>query len=189
MGFLNPFKSNYAQIAENTTKYYVELTRNYKDRFGDEASLLATAGVLDAQNYIFISNPQITVAEIIKMANAVISHKNNIVNEIAYSKRKAAQSSGMTFADFITDDSKWRIDPLTGFIIALEVKIFEADSNFSTDSIVEACSQKLKDITKTVQKTRDKYVSERMFALATDNLMGLESAKAVRKQLGIKEKR
>ena len=46
MGFLNPFKSNYTLIAENTTKYYVELTKNHKDRFSDEASLLATAGAI-----------------------------------------------------------------------------------------------------------------------------------------------
>lgn len=46
-------ESNFTLIAENTTKYYLELRKNYKDRFNDEVSLLATAGILDAQFYIF----------------------------------------------------------------------------------------------------------------------------------------
>jgi len=47
-------ESNYTFIAENTTKYYLELARNYGGRFNDESSLLATAGILDAQYYIFM---------------------------------------------------------------------------------------------------------------------------------------
>jgi len=69
-------ESNSTFIAENTTKYYLELSKNYSDRFGSDASLLATAGILDAQGYIFIQqkiNPQ----EIINMASTSIETKND----------------------------------------------------------------------------------------------------------------
>ena len=35
-----PFKTNFSVIAENTTKYYMELKNSYKGRFPDDASLL-----------------------------------------------------------------------------------------------------------------------------------------------------
>ena len=54
MGFLGLFKSNFTRIAENTTKYYLELTRNYGNRFDDEVALLTTVGALDAQTYVFV---------------------------------------------------------------------------------------------------------------------------------------
>jgi hypothetical protein len=47
-------ENNCTFIAENTTKFYLELSRNYAGRFNDESSLLATAGILDARFYIFI---------------------------------------------------------------------------------------------------------------------------------------
>jgi len=65
-------ESNFTLIAENTTKYYLELTKSCKNRFKDEAFLLATAGILDAQFYIFIDqtiNPQ----EIIDIAQKSVS--------------------------------------------------------------------------------------------------------------------
>jgi hypothetical protein len=52
VGFLD--SDNFTFIATNTTKYYLELTRNYGNRFCDEASLMATAGILDAQTYVFV---------------------------------------------------------------------------------------------------------------------------------------
>ena len=67
-------ESNFTLIAENTTKYYLELTKSYKNRFKDEVFLLATAGILDAQFYIFIDqtiNPQ----EIIDIAQKSVSSK------------------------------------------------------------------------------------------------------------------
>lgn len=44
--------SNFELIAENTTKFYMELSSEHAHRFTSEASLLATAGVLDAIRYI-----------------------------------------------------------------------------------------------------------------------------------------
>lgn len=74
--FLNMIgaENNFTLIAENTTKYYLELTKNYKNRFKDKASLLATAGILDALVYIFMDqtiNPQ----EIIDIAQKSVSSK------------------------------------------------------------------------------------------------------------------
>jgi len=60
-------ESNYTFIAENTTKYYLELSRNYSGRFDGEASLLAAAGILDAQVYIFMEQ-KINPVEILNIA-------------------------------------------------------------------------------------------------------------------------
>jgi hypothetical protein len=47
-------ENNFILIAMNTTKYYLELTRNYSNRFSNESTILATAGLLDAQFYVVI---------------------------------------------------------------------------------------------------------------------------------------
>ncbi|MBA7635325.1 hypothetical protein ES703_42926 [subsurface metagenome] len=74
--FLNMIgtESNFTLIAENTTKYYLELTKNYKNRFNNEASLLATAGILDAQFYVFVDQT-INPSEIIDIAKKAVSSK------------------------------------------------------------------------------------------------------------------
>lgn len=60
------YDSNFALIAENTTKYYLEL-KKYSHRFSNEVSLLAAAGIVDAQFYI-LANQQMTVMDILDMA-------------------------------------------------------------------------------------------------------------------------
>jgi hypothetical protein len=60
-------ESNFTLIASNITKYYLELTRNYSKRFSDEVSLLAIAGLLDAQFYVLIEGV-ISLSEILDMA-------------------------------------------------------------------------------------------------------------------------
>lgn len=42
-------ESTFTLIAENITKFYLELKRNYQSSFPDEITLYATAGVIDAQ--------------------------------------------------------------------------------------------------------------------------------------------
>lgn len=66
---------NFTIIARKTTMYYLELTRNYKKRFKDEVYLLATAGVLDAQVYVFI-NKNIAISEIIELAEDAIANED-----------------------------------------------------------------------------------------------------------------
>ena len=60
-------ESNFTFVAENTAKYYLELSKNYSTRFNNEASLLATAGILDAKVYIFMQQ-KINPADIIDVA-------------------------------------------------------------------------------------------------------------------------
>ena len=52
-------------VAARVIKYYLELTRNYKDRLNDEVTLLASAGLLAAQDYI---KRTISLSQIIDMA-------------------------------------------------------------------------------------------------------------------------
>ena len=52
-------------VAARVTKYYLELTRNYKDRLNDGVTLLASAGLLWAQDYI---ERTISLSKIIDMA-------------------------------------------------------------------------------------------------------------------------
>jgi len=66
--------------AANTTKYYLELSRNYHDRFKDEVSLLASAGLLEAQDYI---EKTISTAQIINIA------------------KRSVEAGGNALADFI----------------------------------------------------------------------------------------
>ncbi len=75
-------ESDYTFVAENTTKYYLELSRNYGGRFNDESSLLATAGILDAQFYIFIEQ-KINPMEILYIAKKSFgSGKESLINFI-----------------------------------------------------------------------------------------------------------
>jgi len=48
----NDVQDSFKLVAANITRYYLELMRNYFDRFNDEATLLATAGILTSQVYI-----------------------------------------------------------------------------------------------------------------------------------------
>jgi len=52
-------------VAARVTKYYLEITRNYKDRLNDEVTILASAGLLEAQDYI---EQKISLSQIIDMA-------------------------------------------------------------------------------------------------------------------------
>ena len=52
-------------VAARVTKYYLELTRNYKDRLNDAITLLASAGLLEARDYI---GQNISLSRIIDMA-------------------------------------------------------------------------------------------------------------------------
>lgn len=82
--FLKVFgsESNYTFVAENTTKYYLELAKNHGGRFNDESSLLATAGILDAQFYIFIQQ-KINPMEILYIAKKSLgSGKESLINFI-----------------------------------------------------------------------------------------------------------
>ncbi|MFC1956415.1 hypothetical protein ACFLWZ_07895 [Chloroflexota bacterium] len=63
-------------VAAKITKYYLELTRNYKDRLNDEVNLLASAGLLAAQDYI---ERTISPAQIIDIAKKAVLGKEEVL--------------------------------------------------------------------------------------------------------------
>lgn len=158
--FLNMIgaESNFTLIAENTAKYYLELTKNYRNRFKDEASLLATAGILDALVYVFMDqtiNPQ----EIIDIAQkSVLSNS---------SKEEAL------------------IDFIIKLEVKL-FKIDSPDMDIS--EIENTCIGQKEAIVKAIQKTKEEHTSEPRFALDVANFMNSPKFKSYRKMLGIKGK-
>lgn len=60
-------ENNFVLAAEMTTKYYLELKRNYEEKFSNKQSLLAAAGILDAGHYISVEKTM-EAREIIKIA-------------------------------------------------------------------------------------------------------------------------
>ena len=58
-------EENLTSIAVNITKYYLELKRNYYNRFNDEATLLASTGLIEAQSYL---EQKISLAQIFDIA-------------------------------------------------------------------------------------------------------------------------
>ncbi len=187
------FKNNYALIAENTTKYYLELTRNYSNRFDDEVALLTTAGVLDAQVYVFAEG-SIKVDAILSIARGVLSEGKMSEESLDfYYYRLMAWEEwrkGKTSKDLILgkDNTELDDDPLFGFIFSLEVELFKVDTPHSPPSLIaSACYSKANTIFKAIQKTKERYNSEATFTLATANLMDSPKFEAIRKQLGIKK--
>jgi len=71
---------NFTIIARKTTMYYLELSKNYRHRFRNEACLLAAAGVCDAQVYIFL-NKNIEISEIVDLAEKVVVDENDLLTE------------------------------------------------------------------------------------------------------------
>ncbi len=192
MGFLGLFKSNFTRIAENTTKYYLELTRNYSNRFDDEVALLTTVGALDAQTYVFVEG-SIDLGTISHIAKQVVLKEE--LEPTSYKK----MSSQAELKKFLTKSPIDKIvstsgekdelyeDNLFNFIFSLEVEIFTVDSpEFSRSAIEVACYEKANTILKAINRMQERYKGEKLFTLATVNLMDSHRFEAIRKQLGIK---
>jgi len=185
MGFFGLFKSNFAQIAENTTKYYLELSQNYRHRVSDEIVLMATAGVLDAQNYIF-EEQSLGVDKIIDIAKKAVSQEREEPTEYKKAKVQASMASASDFVKYISKEDKLEKDTLFNFVFSLEVALFLIDSPYFTSSDIElACFQKADAIAKAIQKTRDKYRGEPLFTSVTMRFMEGPECEEVRKILGI----
>ncbi len=71
---------NFTIIARKTTMYYLELFKNYRQRFKSETYLLAASGVFDAQVYIFL-NKNIEISEIVELAEKVVAGDNDPLTE------------------------------------------------------------------------------------------------------------
>jgi hypothetical protein len=187
VGVFNPFKSNFTRIAENTTKYYLELVNNYKQRFRDELSILATAGVLDAQNYVFVEH-SLNVDTLIDMVRKAISPERKELTEYKKAKVQASMASGTNFVKYINQEDKLEKDPLFNFVFSLEIALFSIDSPyFSSSDIALSCFQKADTIAKAIQKTRDKYKGEPLFTTVTTRFMEGTDFEEVRRILGISD--
>ncbi len=191
MGFMGLFKSNFTRIAENTTKYYLELTRNYSNRFNDEVALLTTAGALDAQTYVFVEG-SIDLGTISHIAKQAVSKEE--LEPTPYQKMASHAELKKLKAKSLVDkiissgekDELYE-DTLFNFIFSLEVEIFTVDSpEFSRSAIELACYEKADTILKAIRRMGNKYRGERLFTLATANLMDSSQFEVIREQLGIK---
>lgn len=187
------FKSNFARIAENTTKYYLELTRNYSNRFDDEVTLLTTTGVLDAQTYVFIEG-SIDLETIAHIAKQVVSKEElaptsyqNIASQVKLEKF-LAKSSIDKIVSSSGEKDELEEDTLFNFIFSLEVEIFTVDSpEFNRSAIELACYEKADTILKAIRRMEKRYKGERLFTLTTANFMDSPKFEIIRKQLGIKD--
>ena len=181
------FKSNFARIAENTTKYYLELKTNYGNKFSDEASLLVTAGVLDAQNYIFVEH-SIGIDTIIDVARKAVSQKEKELTNYRRLKIQETLSSYKTSLKLLTEGNEFEQDPLFNFIFSLEVALFTVDNpRFSSSDIELACFKKATTISNAIRKTKEKYRGEAQFGLVVTTFMESPEFRQVRNQLGIKD--
>jgi len=182
------FKSNFARIAENTTEYYLELKTNYGSKFSDEASLLATAGVLDAGNYIFTEH-SINVDTIIDMAKKAVSQKEKeLTNYRRLKVQETLSYTGEAFWRLLPEENEFEQDPLFNFIFSLEIALFKVDnSRFSSSDIELACFKKANTISNAIRKTKEKCGGGGRFALVVSGFMDSPEFQPVRKQLGIVE--
>ena len=190
-----PFKTNFSLIAENTTKYYMELKSRYKERFPDDASLLAATGILDAQNYIFSSSPQIDIIDIIELARRCIAKGEDYIpirklirsSEMIqkHRQRKLSAYEVLASCDDLEEPPECT-DEVFDFVFGLEVLLFKADTKFSPSDVEEACRSKHKTIEKAITGTMKKYnVGKGVFARATTTFMENVSQEPLRNSLGI----
>lgn len=69
-------------VAAKVTKYYLELTRNYKDRLNDEVTILVSTGLIQAQDYV---ERTIGLSRIIEIAKkSVLAKEEALVDFIIY---------------------------------------------------------------------------------------------------------
>lgn len=160
MGTMGLFESNYTRIAKKTSKYYFELKRSYADRFDNEVSILATAGVLDAQWYVF-GNQTISISDLLQFAK--ISFKKPL--DIKSRKNIA----------------------LISFIVELEITIFSIDTRLNTFEIRDAVMSKLNKIEKSVLKTQKENNGDKKIESDVHKFMIRDEFKSYRQALGIKE--
>jgi hypothetical protein len=190
-----PLKTNFSLIAENTTKYYMELKGRYKERFADDASLLAAAGVLDAQNYIFPSPPKIDITDVMELARKCTAKDEDYIpmrkliqysdNTRRYRDHKSSIADLLSFE--YSEGPPECTDEVFDFVFGLELLLFEVDNKrFSPQAIEEACRSKYKTIEKAITQTMKKYkVGQGILARATTAFIENSSLEPLRNRLGI----
>ena len=184
------FKSNYYRIAENTTKYYLELTRKYSQQIDNEVTALATAGTLDAQRYVISNKSSISVSELMTMALGAVVGKESVAEKVrlTYFEENYYKAQRKGKGSFL-ETPVIGADPLTDFILSLEVRIFEIDNpRIDSADIITACSRKIPTILEAIQKTKAKYIGEWRISRSTVPFLFFPRFKTYREKLGIIEK-
>ena len=149
--------------AAKITKYYLELTRNYYDRFNDEVSLLAAAGLLDAK----VTRPDFLQGQLYIRKTTSPEKITNIAKNSVLVKE----------------------DALVDFIINLEIELLAIlyESEFEILEIKEACFEKREDIEYVVNELKREYVGEREFSWDTSKFLESHKFEEFRQALGINE--
>jgi len=151
----NPFRKNYVRIAEFVTKFYLELQRNYGNRFKDETYLLATAGVQTALDWVLPPKATLSVSDVVKMADEAVHNE------------KAADPL-FPFILSLETEIQMADDP---HLDRQKVRFFLL---MRADGIIKA-----------VEKTRKKYKGDKGIAHAIDRFMQEAECKEVREGLNI----
>ena len=77
---INRIGESFTSVAANITKYYLELKRNYSNRFKDEATLLAITGLIEARPHL---EQNISLAQIFDIAKkSVLANEGALVDFI-----------------------------------------------------------------------------------------------------------
>ncbi len=155
---------NFGLIARNITKIYLCLKSNYSESFPDQATLLATAGIINTAKYIKANT--IDPAEIISMAKSSIDKGEdiNIKNEV-YN--------------------------LSAFIKQIETEILAIDTRMDYYEIRDIVMQKHTIIRENIEEVITDYKQQVKLTLwrrAAENFMVSEKTKHLRSLLKIEAK-
>ena len=162
---INRIGESLTSVAANITKYYLELKRNYYNSFNDEATLLATTGLLEAQSHI---EQEISFLE----EQSHIEQKISLSQILNIAKKSVLANEGA----------------LVEFIINLEIELFRIEApEFGISEVTEACFEKRRDIECVVQKTKREYQHETDIAWTISKFMKSYPFKAFRNSLGIND--
>ena len=142
--------------------------------------------------YVFVEN-SLKVDTILSIARGVLSKEkmNEESLDFYYYRLMAWEEwqKGKTSKDLMLgkDNTELEDDPLFGFIFSLEVELFKVDTPHSPPSLIaSACYSKANTIFKAINRMKKRYKGEKLFTLATANLMDSPKFEAIREQLGIK---
>jgi len=161
---MSKFKGgNFSLVAHNVTEIYAILKYRYPHCFPNKKIMVATAGIINALEYI--KNEKIDPQFII----AIPEH--------------------ITSSDDIKDDYQQDIELLSFFLLWFEVKVFSIDTKINSRDLLEIVHEKLNVISDSVSKTMSKARKDKNFKSSWRSLvtafMNLSDFKSLRDLIGI----
>jgi len=166
VGFFNLLKKlkggNFGFIARIIATIYMFLKSNYSESFPDQATLIATAGIINATKYI--ENNEIEPAEIISMAKSSIGTEEDA-------------------------DIENEIYDLSAFIRQMEIEMFAIDTKMDYYEIRDTVMRKYTVIRKNVQEVIIDYGLDdkrTVWCRAAGNFMTSAKTKYLRSLLRIR---